>query len=129
MSDTMLHQQLLDNGLELAFNDLSNRYYGDFYQVKIEVVSRIRLTDKLLAEYGLSTKEQLRAKNRFGVMFEYRQELKRMGVAGPEVTKVCRQMVQQFLDSALPYMSGVEFPARLLRQRLLDLPSLRSSNG
>ncbi len=129
MSDTMLRQQLLDNGLELVFNDLSNRYYGNFYQVKIEVVSRIHLSNELLVEFGFSEKEQLQAKNRFGALFEDRQELKRMGVAGPEVSAVCRQMIQQFIDSSLPYMSKDQFPAQLLRKRLLERPSLRSING
>ncbi len=129
MSDTMLRQQLLDNGLELVFNDLSNRYYGNFYQVKIEVVIRIYLSNELLVEFGFSEKEQLQTKNRFGALFEDRQELKRMGVAGPEVSAVCRQMIQQFIDSSLPYMSKDQFPAQLLRKRLLERPSLRSING
>ena len=129
MSSSILHQQLLDNGLELIFNNISNRYYGDFYQVKIEVISRIRLSDELLAGSDLSEREQLRAKNRFGDLFEDRQELKRMGVAGPEVPKVCGQMVQQFLDSSLPYMSAARFPARLLRQRLSESQTMRSING
>ena len=128
MSNAILHQQLLDNGLELIFNDLSNRYYGDFHQVKIEIVRRIHLSAELLVEYGFTEKEQIRAKNRFGDLFEDRQELKRMGVAGPEVTTVCKQMVQQFIDSSLPYMSDNRFPALLLRKRLLARSTLRSIN-
>ena len=127
MTDRTLHQQLLDNGLELIFNDLSNRYYGDFYQVKIDVISRLFLSDVLLSDSGLSEREKLRAKNRFGDVFETHQELKRMGVAGPEVAIVTKKMIRQFLDSSLPYFSDSEFPSRLLRQRLSERSKLRST--
>ena len=129
MTNSLLHQQLLDNGLELIFNDLSNRYFGDFYQIKIEVISRVPLSDLLLSESGLSEREKIRAKNRFGDVFETHQELKRMGVAGPEVAIVTRQMIRQFLDSSLPYISDSEFPSRLLRQRLSERSQLRSIDG
>ena len=129
MSEILLHQQLLDNSLELIFYDLSNRYYGDFHQIKIEVVSRIKFSDALLEDFGFSEREQLQAKNRYGEMFEARQELKRMGVAGSEVQSVTTQMVKQFLDSSLPYMSDLKFPQRLLRKHLSDRSNIRSVNG
>ena len=129
MSEILLHQQLLDNSLELIFYDLSNRYYGDFHQIKIEVVSRIKFSDALLEDFGFSEREQLQAKNRYGEMFEARQELKRMGVAGSEVQSVTTQMVKQFLDSSLPYMSDQKFPQRLIRKHLSDRSNSRSVNG
>jgi hypothetical protein len=129
MSDTILHRQTFDNGLELIFTDRSNRYYGDFHQIKINVQSTVHLTDSFLHASDLSEKEQLRAKNRFGDTFEAHQELKRMGVAGSDVDTVTSEMVQQFLDTALPYMSSAEFPIRLLRQRLLERPVLKSIYG
>lgn len=129
MTDTILHQQSLDNGLVLIFTDLSNRYYGDFHQIKIDVLSRFRLSDSLLAESGLSEREQLRAKTRFGDALETHRELKRMGVAGADVAAVTKQMVQQFLETSLPYMSSVGFPASLLRQRLAERSNLLSIHG
>jgi hypothetical protein len=129
MSDAILHRQSLDNGLELIFTDLSNRYYGNFYQIKIDVLSTIRLTDSFLHASDLSEKEQVRAKNRFGDTLETHQELKRMGVAGSDVAKVTKEMVQQFLDTSLPYMSIADFPARLLRQRLFERPVLKKIYG
>ena len=129
MSDAILHHQVLDNGLELTFVDLSNRYYGDFYQVKIDVVSHVSLSDSLLLESDLSEKEQMKVKNRFGDRLETHQELKRMGVAGPDVARVSKELVQQFLDTSLPYMSTADFPSRLLRQRLAERPILKAVYG
>ena len=125
MSGNVLHQQRLDNGLELIFTDMSNRYYGDFYQVKIDVINRIHITEALLRASGLSEREQLRARGRFGEVLDVHRELKRMGVAGPEVSAVTAQLVHQFLATSLPYLSVPEFPVRLLRQSLLD----QSKNG
>ena len=129
MSESIIHREALDNGLELIFADRSNRYYGDFYQVKIDVLSTVRLSEPFLMESDLSEKEQFRAKNRFGDILETHQELKRMGVAGPDVATVTKEMVQQFLDTSLPYMSTADFPARLLRQRLLERPVLKTIHG
>ena len=129
MTESVLHQQLLDNGLELIFCDLSNRYYGDFYQIKIDVISRLPLSEQLLSESGLSEIEKLWAKNRFVDVFETHQELKRMGVAGPDVANVTKQMIRQFLESSLPYISDSEFPSRLLRKGLSERPQLRSIDG
>ena len=129
MTTNILHQQRLENGLELVFTDLSNRYYGDFYQVKIDVLTRILLTETLLHASGLSEREQLRARGRFGEVLEVHRELKRMGVAGPEVGAVTQQLVQQFLATSLPYLSVAGFPARMLRQTLSDQPTQGSPRG
>ncbi len=129
MSDTVLHHQILENGLELTFVDLSNRYYGDFYQIKIDVVSHLTLSDSVFAKFDLSEKEKVRAKARFGARLESHRELKRMGVAGEDVARVCDELVQQFLDTSLPYLSTAEFPLRLLRQRLVERPSLKKIHG
>ena len=129
MTARVAHQQLLDNGLELTFVDLSNRYYGDFYQIKIDVRSRIGLTDALLNESGLSQREQIKAKNRYGAALETHRELKRMGVAGPDVAAVVKQMIQQFMDTSLPYMTSTEYPVRLLRQRLSERSTSVSTYG
>ena len=129
MSNAILHRQSLENGLELVFSDLSNRYYGDFYQIKIDVLSTVSLTDSFLQGSDLSEQEQLRVRNRFGNMLETHQELKRMGVAGPDVSRVTKELVQQFIDTSFPYMSTADFPLRLLRQRLLERPALKSIHG
>jgi hypothetical protein len=129
MSDTILHHQILENGLELTFVDLSNRYYGDFYQIKIDVVSHLSLSDSMFAKFDLSEKEKIKAKARFGARLESHRELKRMGVAGGDVVRVCEELVQQFLDTSLPYLSTAEFPSRLLRQRLVERPVLKKIYG
>lgn len=129
MTETILHQQVLDNGLELVITDQSNRYYGDFHQIKIDVASYLPLVGSLLSDSGLTEREQLRAKNRFGDRLEAHQELKRMGVAGADVESVTRQMVEQFLQTSLPYMQSNAFPVRLLKKKLGEKPALQSIHG
>lgn len=129
MTNDILHEKQFDNGLELIFIDLTNRYYGDFYQVKIDVINRIQLTDTFLSRSGLTEREQAQARNRFGAVLESHKELKRMGVAGPDVKDVTSRMIQQFLDSSLPYLTDAKFPSQLLKKQLSDRPNLRPMNG
>jgi hypothetical protein len=129
MSETILHHQILANGLELIFTDLTNRYYGDFHQIKIDVTCSLHITDDLLSASDLSEQEQQRVKNRFGGKVVSHRELKRMGVAGDDVETVAKELVQQFLDTSLPYMLTADFPLRFLRQRLSERPTLKSLHG
>ncbi|MBE0500026.1 MAG: hypothetical protein IBX47_01190 [Desulfuromonadales bacterium] len=126
MTANILHQQHLDNGLELIFTDLSNRYYGDFYQIKIDIISRIHLSDAFFATCDLSEREEVKVRSRFGVVLETHQELKRMGVAGPDVASVSMEMVQNYLQTSLPYLAAAQFPSRFVRQRLVERPLLRA---
>lgn len=84
----------LENGLELAFFDLTNRYFGDYHRVCVEIRLRI----------GAQPEGAGLAETRL---------LERMAVAGADVLSVRDRLVEDFLKNALPYLSRSDFPARL----------------
>jgi len=80
----------LDNGVALEFVDLSNRYFGDYHRVCVE----IRLT--------VPTKGLQRIRR-----------LERMGVAGADVEMTRNQLAEDYFQHAGRYLAHAEYPARL----------------
>lgn len=104
---TQLNPQQLENGVRLAFEDTTNRYYGDYHRVKIEV--RIRL-----AENGYERAYDFKA-------------LEKMAVPGAEVDAVRQQLLENFRQQLLPYLARPDFAQRFLAtQRRQGLRLLRN---
>jgi hypothetical protein len=82
----------LGNGIELAFTDRSNRYFGNYHRVCIEV--RISVPPPA------------------GPLQVIRQ-LDRMAVPGDEVAAVRDRLVGDFLRHAADYLGRAATPARL----------------
>ena len=117
MTEQVLQREPLENGLELVFIDQSNRYFGDFYQIKIQVVCGCVLTAELLARAGLDSLAQRRLQDACGDRLEYSRTLTRMGVAGPETTAVKAAMVADFIANSRSYLAAEDFPLALLRSK------------
>ena len=109
------HIECLANGLILEFFDLSNRYFGDYWHLCLEVRCRVPLTAALLAEGELE-----RACAILGEAIDYSRRLERMGVPSDDVPGVRQQMVEAFLANARPYLSNPAFPRRLAASRLAE---------
>lgn len=111
---TPFRSETLDNGVIVEFFDLSNRYYGDYHRVCVEVRLTIPLADGNVpaseAQAGLPE------------VLQRTLQLERMGVAGAEVATVRERLVVDFLRHAGRYLALPDYPARLAAA---DNPSLR----
>lgn len=85
---------LLDNGVIVEFFDLSNRYFGDYHRVCVEV--------RLLIPHPERKEPLIKVLT-----------LERMGVPGAEVESVRNRMADDYWQHAGRYLARADYPARL----------------
>lgn len=91
-------ERTLANGLKLEFYDRSNRYYGDYHRVCVEVrLIAGSAADCLPADVCTET-----------------HSLVRMAIPGALLLATRDQLVGDFLASTLEYLSRTDFPQRML---------------
>lgn len=112
------HREDLTNGLVLEFHDRSNRYFGDYHRLHLEVVCRIPLEADFPPLSGLEDDVLEQARRAFGDHVEFRRELTRMGVAGADVETTRRRMIEDFMDATGRYLAAPDFAVRFVRSRL-----------
>lgn len=101
---TSLEPLILDNGLRLEFSDQSNRYFGDYHRVLIEVSIAFDLPED---DDGSGYWEQ--ARTLLGPKLTLNRTLERMAVASADVEQVRDQLVTDFLRHAGDYLSRPEY--------------------
>lgn len=111
-----LREEHLGNGLTLRFYERTNRYFGDYHRVCIEVVTVLDLAAPALAE--LAPPQLAAARTRFGSILTLRRTLERMGVPGAAVAAVAGELIDAYLVEARRYQARPDYPARLLRSEL-----------
>ncbi|WP_020675933.1 hypothetical protein [Geopsychrobacter electrodiphilus] len=95
MTEVLLRKVEINKSLTLEFYDLSNRYFGDYYRVLIEI-------------------EALPASPCGVLRLRYQRPLKKMGVAGAEVELQKERLIDQFLQTTAQYMGQPGFVQQLL---------------
>lgn len=89
---TPFRTEHLANGVVVDFVDLSNRYFGDYHRICVEV--RIRLPLSGNCPHSVT-------------------RLERMGVSGADVTVARDRLVDDYWRHAGHYLARADFPARL----------------
>ena len=89
---TALRIERLANGIELSFFDRSNRYFGDYHRVCVEI--RISVPPP-------------------AGPLQLVRHLERMAVPGAEVDPIRSRLIADFLDHASCYLAQAGTPARL----------------
>lgn len=108
----------LENGLELDFFDLGNRYFGDYHRVRILVRCEIPLCESMFSEQDQPRKSLERARRWLGDQVVFEKKLDRMGVAGGDVATVRQQMVDNFMATAGYYLCHPKFVRQLVDTQL-----------
>ncbi len=111
----------LGNGVVVEFFDQSNRYYGDFYRVKIIAVATIPLLKSTLPE------DLYKFAATYPDCVKYERSLERMGVVSSSVQKVVQTLVDGFIESVGFYLEKGSFAENLLRKDMLDSSTPRQS--
>lgn len=108
----------LANGMNIEFIDSSNRYYGDYHRVRIEVCCTFALTPAILAQAAGSEEEGESLRRTLGENFVYTRVLEKMGVPGDALEETRRSLIDSFSGSTLSYMAQPSFPVRLVAREL-----------
>lgn len=107
--------EILANGLTLEFFDESNRYFGDYWRIRLEARCTVSVRSALADDPDLPQALQL-----LGESILYSRSLEKMGVPGDNAVSVRQALISAFLEGASPYLSSPSFPARLVRQKIAE---------
>ncbi len=113
-----MQQETFDNGLQLAFFDESNRYFGDYHRIRVLVEIRLPLTPKLFRRDDDQQAACERAIEILGEVIVETRALERMGVPSEKVEAVRSNLINDFLANAGKYLHRPDYPERLLYGRL-----------
>lgn len=115
-----VRHERLPNGLDLTFYDLSNRYFGDYHHVCIEVRCRIVLEKAFFASDADPQATYNMALKHLGETVEFRRVLTRMGVPGAEVLRVVDELIEGFRQTSYAYLQDPDFAERYVHKALLE---------
>jgi hypothetical protein len=116
--ETILRNDQLDNGVRLEFVEESNRYFGDYYRLRIEVRCRVSIDAALFPHAADPAGESRRVRGLLGEELTWTRPLERMGVATADLPVVRAELMESFATSTYPYLRSPDFPARLLAGEL-----------
>lgn len=102
----------LNNDIVVDFFDQSNRYFGDFHRIKINVSATIPFAVESLSP----DLQKFAATYPRGVSYE--TTLERMGVTTSEVETITYSLINDFIESAGSYLEKKDFAERLLRKKM-----------
>lgn len=114
----ILRSVRLENGLTIEFSDRSNRYFGDYHRVCVEVRCRVALGPEAFAGSADPAAEQQAARAVLGSEVAFSRTLEKMGVAGEAVEQTREALIDSFIRSALSYLSAPAFPGRFIAGEL-----------
>jgi len=116
-----LRQKTLANGLQIEIFDASNRYFGDYHRVCLQVVLSFDAASAVVASDGdRQFWDDFRAARGDAVRVE--KSLVRMGVAGAEVERTVNALADDFLRAADDYMARPDYLQRLARTLMAAAP-------
>lgn len=104
----------LDNGLTVRFYDLTRRYYGDFFLVKLDARCHVPLRK----EYFESADSFKEASALLGETLLFSRTLERMGVPAAEVSLAAEGLMASFAEHSLAYLASPSFPPKLVLSQL-----------
>jgi len=108
----LIRAERLDNGLVVEFYDRSNRYFGDYHRVCLEVSCRIPLTVELFNSSADPAGTLQQAMGLFGAEAVFSRRLEKMGVEGDAVEQARAELTDSFLRTTVAYLGSSDFPAR-----------------
>ena len=103
---------LLGNGIIVNFIDRSNRYYGDFHRVKIDIIAKFPVNVEQLPEelHALAAAS--------GGMATYERSLEKMGVPSADLENVAKTLIDNFIGTVGCYLEKETFVESLLYKKL-----------
>ncbi len=104
-------ERRLPSGMVLKCVDRSNRYFGDYHRIYLELSLEIALSPELLHACLKAEPELVIDRSR---TYVFRKHLERMGVPGALVEQTRKQMLDSFVETSGGYLSDPVFPVRFI---------------
>lgn len=112
--NTLLREVTIGNNLTICFFDRSRHYYGGFFHSTVEAVCDIPVT----REYFKVQAEYEQAISILGQAAHFSKVLVRMGVLETDLVKTREQLIDEFLETAAPYLAMESFPSRFIQSEI-----------
>lgn len=104
----------LSEGITIEFKDLTNRYFGDFNRVFIEV--QVKIDRKIIIQQP----ELLSLIDPEQAEIIYSTSLEQMAVPTAEIPHVRNSLIQAFIESTEPYLKKATFIENLIKRESLN---------
>ena len=111
------------NGLKVEFRDLSNRYFGDYYRVFIEVTIHIDIASQAKVDSSYESFWQ-KAKFAIGDHLKITKSLERMAVASCDVEQVRQTLTDDFLATNGRYYGSLKYLRTLVENQMKNSGSI-----
>lgn len=106
----IIHETFLGNGLTVRFHDLTQRYFGDYFRVRLEVVCEVQISrDNCPDDLTYNEARTLLGDNAF-----HRQTLEQMAVQSEEVERTLAGLVEKFNTHSSRYLASFSFPSKMV---------------
>lgn len=115
----------LENGLKIETNDHTQRYYGDFYNVELEIICEA----PVLEDYFADAAEFTLAVGLLRERVFYRRILRQTGVPSTEIERVRERLLASFSEHSLPYFKKPGFPKKLVLSELEKMRNKQAKMG
>lgn len=112
----------LTNGLQILFEDESNRYFGDYHRVSV-VATIVCNLQSLPVENPEDEDLRRRAFETFGEQLSVVKRLERMGVSSADVERTRDSLVEDFLQHSSVYLSRPTYLRSLVSAALKKKPA------
>lgn len=109
-----IREILLANGLTVRFFDHTRRYFGDYHQVRVNIICDVPLTAELFDDDD-SYRSALK---HLGDNVQYLKEIEHQGVPTAATVETLQRVIQQFVDTSMGYFQSAEFPRKLAQSQL-----------
>ncbi len=116
--EQILRTDHLANGVRIDFIDGSNRYFGDYHRLRIEIRCRIAVTPQLFAAAADPCAEADRVRGRLGDEVLWTRHLERMGISSADLETVRNAMIESFVKSSFSYLQSPQFSSRFVALEL-----------
>ncbi len=113
--ERLLKELALDNGLVLEITDESFNYYADYWNLKVVITGKVKVSPNYLKAIVASNPYEQEAKDALGCEIPYHRELTRVGVRQAEKKAVIQKLLGSFEENSLPYLERGSFPERMVR--------------
>ena len=107
---TILQETFLENGLTVRYYDQTQRYFGDYFRVRLEVVCEV----SLLREDCLGVLSRDEAQALLGERIRHRRTIEQMAVPSEKVEQTLADLMEKFNRHSLPYIASSSFPPRIV---------------
>lgn len=118
--EQLLRTEHLNNDIRVEFIDASNRYFGDYYRLHIEIRCRIAITPERFSTLIDPDAEADLARSRLGDEILWVRHLERMGVSSDALDEVRQEMIESFVQSTFPYLQSPQFATRAIALALAE---------